>query len=92
MDHWYRTFEELRVDTEHPPSEYLGHIYFDAVTYEPAALELCVGVGGAEHVLYGSDYPHKVGDMTGCLSRVDALPAATARAIRGANAERVFAL
>lgn len=92
MDHWHRTFDELRVNAEHPPSEYLRHIYFDAVTYEQGALQLCVEAGGAEHVLYGSDYPHKVGDMKGCLDRVDALASNNAKAIRGTNAERIFAL
>jgi len=92
MDHWHKTFDELRVNTKHTPSDYLGHLYFDAVTYERESLALCLGVGGAEHVLYGSDYPHKVGDMKGCLARVDELPSTTAQAIRGANAERIFAL
>lgn len=92
MDHWHKTFDELRVNTKHNPSDYLGHIYFDSVIYERAALELCLGLGGAEHVLYGSDYPHKVGDMKGCLARVDELTSGTALAIRGANAERVFTL
>ena len=92
MDHWHRIYDELRVNTKHAPGDYLGHIYYDAVIYEHHALELCLGAGGAEHVLYGSDYPHKVGDMSGCLARVDALAAGTARAVRGANAERIFAL
>lgn len=92
MDHWHRTFEELRKDTQGSPSDYLGHIYYDSIAYERQALELCVDVGGSEHVLYGSDYPHKVGDMKGCLERVDALAPATSRAVRGANAERIFAL
>lgn len=92
MDHWFQTFGELRVKAEHSPSDYLRHIYFDAVTYEQRALELCIDAAGGERVLYGSDYPHKVGDMSGCLDRVDALDSRTAHGIRGANAERVFAL
>jgi aminocarboxymuconate-semialdehyde decarboxylase len=92
MDHWFGTFSELRVKAEHPPSEYLRHIYFDAVTYEQRALELCVAAAGGDHVLYGSDYPHKVGDMAGCLERVNSLDSRTAQGIRGANAERVFNL
>ena len=35
---------------------------------------MCVSVCGTDNVLYGSDYPHTIGDMAGCLSRVDALP------------------
>jgi aminocarboxymuconate-semialdehyde decarboxylase len=40
--------------------------------------------------MYGSDYPHNIGDMTGCLRRVDALPDATRKAVRSGNARRVF--
>jgi len=43
-------------------------------------------------VLYGSDYPHNIGDMAGCLSRVDALPGAQASRVRGAAARELFGL
>ena len=43
-------------------------------------------------LMYGSDYPHNIGDMKGCLARVDALPQATRDAVRGGNAARIFAL
>lgn len=92
MDHWHHTFDELRQNAAAAPSEYAQRIYFDSVTYDRRALELCVGVSGPEHVLYGSDYPHKVGDMRGCLELVDSLPDPVARGIRGDNAERIFQL
>jgi aminocarboxymuconate-semialdehyde decarboxylase len=76
-----------------PPSEYLRHIYYDAVLYTPAALALCIEVAGSdERVLYGSDYPHNIGDMSGCLARVDALSGASAKRIRGDNARRLLKL
>ncbi len=75
-----------------PPSEYLRRIYYDAVTYQQEALELCIKVGGADKMMYGSDYPHDIGDMKGCLARVDALPADQRKAVRGANAARIFNL
>jgi aminocarboxymuconate-semialdehyde decarboxylase len=75
-----------------PPSDYLRRIYYDAVTYQQEALELCIAVGGADKVMYGSDYPHDIGDMKGCLARVDALPADQREAVRHANAERIFGL
>ena len=79
--------------TQRRPSEYLREIYYDAVVYSPGALALCLEVAGsAERVLYGSDYPHNIGDMRGCLARVDALPKATAHKIRGANAGKLFKL
>jgi predicted TIM-barrel fold metal-dependent hydrolase len=42
--------------------------------------------------LYGSGYPHNIGDMSGILARVDTLPSATAKRIRGANAQALFGL
>jgi aminocarboxymuconate-semialdehyde decarboxylase len=43
-------------------------------------------------VLYGSDYPHNIGDMVGCLARVDALPGGQGKRIRGAAARELFRL
>ena len=51
---------------------------------------LCVKVFGADNVMYGSDYPHTIGDMPGCLARVNALPERVRDKVRGRNAARVF--
>ena len=75
-----------------PPSEYLRRIWYDAVTYQQEALELCITVGGEDKVMYGSDYPHDIGDMKGCLARVDALSPDVRDAVRSRNAERIFSL
>ena len=75
-----------------PPSAYMRRIWYDAVTYQQEALELCLHVGGADKLMYGSDYPHDIGDMKGCLARVDALPADQREAVRHANAELIFRL
>jgi aminocarboxymuconate-semialdehyde decarboxylase len=74
------------------PSRYLERIYYDAVLYDPRALDLCIAVGSPERVLYGSDYPHNIGDMKGCLAQVDARPPTEARRIRSENAVRLFGL
>ena len=58
----------------------------------------CIGIlitqsrTAADRVLYGSDYPHNIGDMEGCLARVDALTAAQAKRVRGAAARELFGL
>jgi aminocarboxymuconate-semialdehyde decarboxylase len=74
------------------PSTYLQRIYYDSVVYAQAALALCVEVGTEDNVMYGSDYPHNLGDMTGCLARVDALAKGTAAKVRELNARRIFKL
>ena len=86
----FENMNAARVKISRPPSEYLRHIYYDAVVYRQEALALCINVGGADHVMYGSDYPHNIGDMKGCLARVDALPADQREKVRGQNAQRIF--
>ena len=53
---------------------------------------MAVSVFGTGNVLYGSDNPHNIGDMKGCLSRVDALPGDVREKVRRGNAEKVFRL
>ena len=74
------------------PSTYFERLYFDSIAYTQDALELCLKVAGPDRVLYGSDYPHNVGDMRGCLARVNSLPSDTHARIRGGNAEKLFSL
>ncbi len=92
LDFCHRNMPPARERIAELPSRYLERLYFDAVTFTQGALDLCVDVAGAANVLYGSDYPHNIGDMKGCLARVDALPAAQRDAVRGGNAERIFRL
>lgn len=77
---------------ERPPSEYLRSIYYDCITYDPASLAHLVSVVGSSQVLFGSDYPHIVGDMAGMLANVHTLDHGSVDAIRGGNAERIFVL
>lgn len=75
------------------PSSYLRKIYYDSVVYEKSALDLCIEVaGGPERLMYGSDYPHNIGDMEGCLGRVNALDAGAARQIKSLTAQKLFKL
>jgi aminocarboxymuconate-semialdehyde decarboxylase len=90
MDQCFDNIPACREKISIRPSEYMPRILADAVVFSPGALDLCVNVFGVDNVLYGSDYPHTIGDMPGCLKRVNDLPAATRDKVRGANACRVF--
>ncbi len=92
LDQCHDNMNAARTKTQTRPSEYLKRIYYDAVTYRPEALRMAIDVGGADKVMYGSDYPHNIGDMVGCLKRVDDLPAGQRDAVRGKNAQRIFKL
>ena len=74
------------------PSHYFQRLYFDSIAYTQDALELCLNVAGSDRILYGSDYPHNVGDMKGCLSRVEALPTAAQKLVKSENARNLFKL
>ena len=92
LDRLHECTAAARAKIAQPPSTYLRRIYYDAVVYTPEALELCLAVGGEDNVMYGSDYPHNIGDMKGCLERVDARPPGQVKKLRHANAQRIFGL
>jgi len=92
LDICWERMKAPRRNITRAPSDYLRRVYYDSVTFRPEALAMAIAVGGAEHVMYGSDYPHNIGDMVGCLARVDALLPAQREAIRGGNAMRIFGL
>ncbi len=93
LDQCYDHIPAAREKIKQKPSAYLQRIWYDTVVYEPRALEMCIAVAGsAERVLYGSDYPHNIGDMPGCLKRVNGLAGDARDKVRGGNTRRVFNL
>ncbi|OGA49252.1 MAG: hypothetical protein A3G25_00050 [Betaproteobacteria bacterium RIFCSPLOWO2_12_FULL_63_13] len=92
LDICWENMPAAREKTSEKPSSYLRQVYADAVVFRQDALDMAVSVFGTNNVLYGSDYPHNIGDMKGCLSRVDALPGDVREKVRGGNAERIFRL
>ena len=92
LDICWDNIPAARSKTKEPPRNYMRRIYVDSVVFRQDALDMCVSVCGGDRVLYGSDYPHTIGDMVGCLSRVDALPDGVRDQVRGWNARRIFRL
>jgi aminocarboxymuconate-semialdehyde decarboxylase len=74
------------------PTDYLRHIYYDSITYQPEPLQYLISVVGAEQVMFGTDWPHQVHDVRGAFANTALLPPAQCRALRGDNALRVFGL
>jgi aminocarboxymuconate-semialdehyde decarboxylase len=74
------------------PADYLRHIYYDSITYDPGALQYLVSVVGADHVMLGTDWPHQVHDTKGAFANTARLPDSQMRAIRSENAQRIFGL
>lgn len=94
FDRGYEAFKECRAHISKPPSTYLKNFYFDAVNFDPQALQLCVDFASAEHVLAGSDYPHQIDSLAKMLSTIDQLKitAKEKKQILGGNARRLLGL
>jgi len=82
---------ERRVMTK-KPTDYLRHIYYDCITYDPRALEYLISIVGHEQVMFGTDWPHQVFDTKGAFANTAALPADQTKAIRAENARKLFNL
>jgi aminocarboxymuconate-semialdehyde decarboxylase len=92
LDRCHEVVAACRTKISEAPSTYLKRIYADSVVYSNEALRSTLEAFGAEHVLYGTDFPHNIADMAGTLARINALPASVRDQVRGANASRVFVL
>lgn len=73
------------------PSKYFARLYYDAIVYRADALQMCLDLAGAGHVLFGSDYPMPA-DFTILHDLTKSLPADQSKAVRGENALRLFNL
>ena len=72
------------------PTDYLRHIYYDSITYDPRSLQYLISIVGPEHVMLGTDWPHWVHDTKGAFANTARLPREQMTAVRGDNAMRVF--
>jgi aminocarboxymuconate-semialdehyde decarboxylase len=74
------------------PTDYLRHIYYDSITYNLGALQYLISVVGADHVMFGTDWPPQVHDTKGAFANSARLPETQTNAVRSANAQRIFRL
>lgn len=90
LDQCFEFIPACRTKIVEKPSLVARRIFCDSVVFTDEALQMAVNVFGSENVLYGSDYPHTIGDPIGCLARVDRLPHGVRERVRGKNAEAIF--
>ncbi|MGE4241355.1 amidohydrolase family protein [Ramlibacter sp.] len=72
------------------PTDYLRHIYYDSITYDPRPLKYLTEIVGADHVMFGTDWPHWVHDTKGSFANTALLPKSQCDAIRSGTAMKVF--
>jgi aminocarboxymuconate-semialdehyde decarboxylase len=92
LDRCHEMMPACREKISEKPSTYMRQVFIDSVVYQLESLKLGINVCGEDNVMYGSDYPHNIGDMAGCLGRVNALDASQRDKVRGRNAMRIFNL
>ncbi|MDQ0597179.1 aminocarboxymuconate-semialdehyde decarboxylase [Streptomyces canus] len=86
-DHAWSARSDASAGCAHPPSSYLGRIWFDSLVHDPHVLRELVRAAGADRVLLGSDFPFDMGteDPVGAL-RAARLSYPDFHAVRGGNA------
>ncbi|MBI2360239.1 MAG: amidohydrolase family protein [Deltaproteobacteria bacterium] len=77
-----------------PPSTYIKQLYFDSVSLHPPAIFCAVQTAGADHVLFGSDFPPAPIPLKRSVDAVRALeiPARDKEMILGGNAAKLLGL
>lgn len=92
LDHGHRVRPESR-GCRAAPSEYLDRFWFDTITHAAAPLRFLAGLVGADHVVYGTDFPFDM--AAGPLSEQVAgagLDPAELATIAGLAADELFGL
>lgn len=91
FDAGYEARADVRSGSAQLPSDYLGKLYYDSITFSDIALKHLVDVVGASQVLLGSDYPADMGtlDPVGFVEQSRLLGDADKRKILGENAQQL---
>lgn len=89
----YEANADCRANIARPPSSYLRELYFDTVVASAEALRFLLDFAGADHILFGSDFPYEIGDAEGrhIAPALAELPPAVRDQILRRNARRVLA-
>jgi aminocarboxymuconate-semialdehyde decarboxylase len=92
LDTGYRNYPECQTITR-PPSEIIERLYLDTGTFSAPALRCAIETVGVENVLFGSDYPQLISDMTGSIQTIQDVAGRRDRGkVLGDNAATLFGL
>jgi aminocarboxymuconate-semialdehyde decarboxylase len=91
LDHAYEVRSETKSIAQRPPSSYLEHFRFDTIAFDPRALDFLIKLVGPERILFGTDVPFDMGDLSGKSLAERADPDVASR-ILGDNAVALYGL
>lgn len=92
LDIGYRSYPDCQ-GIDQPPSEIMKKLYLDTVSFYEPALRCALETVGPEHIVFGSDYPHVIGDVKTAVETIEHTTPPSAHAgILGDNAARLFGI
>jgi aminocarboxymuconate-semialdehyde decarboxylase len=91
LDRTYDFREQVREVARRRPSEYLDRFLFDTVLYDRRPLEFLIELVGPERVVFGTDHPFDIADLT-ALEAVRSMANDVAAKVLESNAGRAYGL
>jgi aminocarboxymuconate-semialdehyde decarboxylase len=89
LQHAYEARAETREVAQRDPVSYLGRFLFDTIIFDPHALRFLIERVGAERVLFGTDIPFDMADLS-ARDLAAGVDAKTAEAVLAGNALQAF--
>lgn len=88
----YEANPACRANISQAPSHYIRQFYVDTVVANVDVLDFVIRTFGADHVLFGSDFPYEIGDAEGALALpgIDRQKREIQAAIQFGNAARLL--
>jgi aminocarboxymuconate-semialdehyde decarboxylase len=92
LDAGWRTYPECQA-INRPPSEIIERLYLDTVLAGEPALKCAVEIVGEDHLLFGSDYPQAISNLSGAIAQIEnAITRRHRGKVLGDNAARLFGI
>lgn len=91
LDHAYDARDDTKATAQRRPSSYLENFLFDTITFDPRALDFLIELAGPERVLFGTDLPFDMADVS-ARDLADRVDPGLASRVLGENALAIYGL
>jgi aminocarboxymuconate-semialdehyde decarboxylase len=90
LEHAYGAREDTRSVAVRDPASYLGRFLFDTIVFDERGLRFLLELVGPHAVLFGTDLPFDMADLSALQSLPRVADAETAEKVVGGNALRAY--